>query len=89
MVVNRQDAYRLSPLRCFHLRRLVHIQNLLSVTTGTTDALKQEEPTFRRACCARYTVRETVRQPGEDPEEGFNENLVGHRWLDRQRCCGR
>jgi hypothetical protein len=34
MVVNRQDAYRLSPLRRFHLRRVVHIQNLLSVTAA-------------------------------------------------------
>ena len=34
MVVNRQDAYRLSPLRRFYLRCMVHIQNVLSVTAA-------------------------------------------------------
>ena len=54
MVVNRQDAYRLSPLRCFHLRRLVHIQNLLSVTAAQlASRLRQKQDLMHEEVAGR------------------------------------
>jgi hypothetical protein len=67
--------------------KLGKTQEKQSRTTGTTDALRRAKASKCVLCPLHGTGN--VRQPGKDPEEGFDENLVGHRWLDRQRCCGR